>query len=71
MKESNNRLPGNILMCAVVFITLMIGLTGIGRALVSGFKIEIENWKIFMLLVAIVSFFIVAGVMLRIKKNNK
>lgn len=71
MKESNNRLPGNILMCAVVFITLMIGLTGIGRALVSGFKIELENWRIFMLLVAIVSFFIVAGVMLRIKKNNK
>ena len=71
MKESNNRLPGNILMCAVVFITLMIGLTGIGRALVSGFKIEMENWRIFMLLVAIVSFFIVAGVMLRIKKINK
>ncbi|MCK4750666.1 MAG: divalent metal cation transporter, partial [Bacteroidales bacterium] len=71
MQENRNRLPGNILMTTIVFITLIIGLTGIGRALIAGFQLEFENWGTGMLCIAIISFLIVGGVLLRISKNHR
>jgi Mn2+/Fe2+ NRAMP family transporter len=71
MKGETNRLSGNIFMTAVVFITLIIGLTGILRSVVTGLKIEIQDWKIPVLCIAIVAFIIMAGILLRIARNSK
>ena len=43
MEESVNRMPGNILMTAVVFITLIIGLTGIVRSILGALQIELRE----------------------------
>jgi Mn2+/Fe2+ NRAMP family transporter len=64
MKASVNRLSGNILMTAIVYITLIIGLTGIVRAVLTAIKSEGLNWHILMLGIAITSFIIMGLVLL-------
>jgi manganese transport protein len=71
MQGETNRLPGNILMTAIVFLTLIIGLTGLARSVLSGMKIEPGNWGVPMLVMAILSFIITALVLLRIRGNSK
>ncbi|MCK4749183.1 MAG: hypothetical protein KAT15_19155, partial [Bacteroidales bacterium] len=71
MKTGHNRLPGNILMTAVVFITLVIGLTGIARAVLKGFNTEPGNWSLILLFIAITSFVIVGGVLLKISHGKE
>jgi Mn2+/Fe2+ NRAMP family transporter len=69
MQESVNRLPGNILMTTIVFITLIIGLSGIVRALFTALNLEFDNWGIIMLLLAILSFLLLGAILLRISNN--
>ncbi len=66
MGDAVNRMPGNILMTSVVFITLIIGLTGIVRAILGAMQIEFENWGVIMLSLAIISFLIVGAILLNI-----
>ncbi len=70
MQENINRVGGNILMTAVVFITLIIGLTGLVRAILTGFHADDLNWNIIMLGIAITSFIIMGTVLLRQTKNS-
>ncbi len=44
MKNRHNRFPGNVLMTIVVFISLLIGMVGLLRALTAGTGHEIGNW---------------------------
>jgi Mn2+/Fe2+ NRAMP family transporter len=69
MEESVNRLAGNILMTVIVYITLIIGLTGVVRAVLRALNVEDLNWDILMLGIAIASFIIMALVLLRQTKN--
>jgi len=71
MRDSVNRMPGNILMTIVVFITLIIGMTGIVRAILGTLQMEFGNWRVIMLYLAIISFFIVGAILLRISNNSK
>lgn len=71
MKENRNRLGGNILMSLVVFITLIIGLTGLARALLNGFQIEIERMEILMPVIIILSLLILAGAGIKIVRRFK
>jgi len=69
MHTNINRLPANILMSMVVFITLIIGLTGISRAVIMGLQLEFDHWGILILCISISSIIIVGGVLLKISKN--
>ncbi|HEC41812.1 MAG TPA: divalent metal cation transporter [Bacteroides sp.] len=71
MKAGYNNLPGNILMTSVVFITLLIGLAGIARAVLKGINAEPGNWSLIMLIIAIISFVIVGSVLLKISSGKK
>jgi Mn2+/Fe2+ NRAMP family transporter len=71
MQDSINRLPGNMMMTMVVFVTLIVGLTGMARALLPGLESGFDNWGIVMLGIALVSFLIVGLVLLRISNNYK
>jgi hypothetical protein len=70
MQDSINRLPGNMLMTTVVFITLIIGLSGIARAIVTGFGFEFQDWNLVLLAIAIASFAIVGIALLKISGNS-
>jgi Mn2+/Fe2+ NRAMP family transporter len=65
MGQYTNRLAGNSLMIAIVFITIIIGLSGILRAVVTALGLEIVNWGIAMLGIAILSFLMVGVVLLK------
>jgi len=70
MSGNHNRLPGNILMIVVVFISLIIGISGLVRAILTGLHIEPGSWGLILLCIAIVSFLIVGSVLLK-QSNNK
>jgi len=55
MQGNTNRLAGNILMTAIVFSMLIIGLTGIVRSVFAGLQIEPLNRAFPMLAIAIVN----------------
>ncbi len=72
MRGSLNRMPGNVLMTAVVYITMIIGLAGIVRAGMTAMKIEFERWGLIMLILAIVSFLLMGLVLVKtFKRSNK
>ncbi len=72
MGTERNRLTGNILMILVVFITLIIGLSGIVRAVVEAFNIRHESaWGLIMLCIALASFLIVGAVLLKHQKGSQ
>lgn len=71
MRTNHNNLAGNILMTAIVFVTMIIGLTGLVRAVLSGFHLQVGNWNIIMLAMVIISFSIVGSVLLRIYHGKK
>jgi Mn2+/Fe2+ NRAMP family transporter len=71
MNGSVNRLPGNMMMTTVVFITLMIGLTGIVRTSLSVLKIGLENWGLIMLVLAVISFLLIGAVLLKISNKSR
>ena len=62
MNDNANQLAGNVLMTLIVFITLIIGLTGVLRSILAGFQIEPGNWDVLMLCIAFISFIIVGMV---------
>ena len=45
MKSRHNNLPANILMTVVVFVSLLIGMAGIIRAVAAGLGMETGDWK--------------------------
>ena len=71
MQGSPNRLPGNVLMTAIVYITLIIGLTGMTRAVCGGLKLEPAEWKLPLLVIGILAFVITGAVLLRIAGKSK
>jgi manganese transport protein len=71
MKTRQNSLPANILMSIVVFISLLIGMAGLIRAIAAGTKQEIGNWGITLIVVAVAAVFIVGIVIFRIFSVHK
>lgn len=65
MKESRNRLPGNILMIAVTYVTLILGLTGIVRTVLRVLQAEPGNMGFLMAGIGFVSLFITGFVWLK------
>jgi hypothetical protein len=66
MNRRHNRLPANIIMTAVVFVSLLIGMAGLIRALASGLGREPGNWVLTMGLVAGLAVMIMGMVIYRI-----
>jgi Mn2+/Fe2+ NRAMP family transporter len=71
MKKSNNSLPANILMCIVVFVSLLIGMAGLIRSFVAGMNQEIGNWGMTILGMAGVAVIIMVFVIYRISLLHK
>jgi manganese transport protein len=66
MKNYCNSIPANILMIIVVFISLLIGLAGLMRAIAAAMNQEIGNWGMTILGLAAASVVIVGIVIYRI-----
>ncbi|KPL15042.1 MAG: hypothetical protein AMS26_08755 [Bacteroides sp. SM23_62] len=66
MKNRHNRLPANILMAIVVFISLLIGMAGLIRAVAVGMDHEIGNWGMTILGLVAVAGMIMGIVIYRI-----
>lgn len=71
MKNSHNRLPANIIMTAVVFVSLLIGMAGLIRALASGLDREPGNWAGTMGLVVTAAAMVMGLVIYRISLFRK
>ena len=71
MKKSYNRLPANIMMSIVVFISLLIGLVSLVRAIAAGMDREIGSWGFTILWVAIAAVIILGTVLYRISLFHK
>ena len=69
----NNRM-NNTLMALVAGVTIIIGLTGLLRALSAGLSIDIKDWDLVMLINTLISFLIILIIMVRIRirfRNRK
>jgi Mn2+/Fe2+ NRAMP family transporter len=71
MKNSFNSLPANILMTVVVFISLLIGMAGLIRAIAAGLDREIGDWRMTILGLAGTAVLIVGIVIYRISLMHK
>ncbi len=71
MKKSYNSLPANILMCIVVFVSLLIGMAGLIRAIAAGMDQEIGNWGMTILGMAGAALIIMIFVIYRISLFHK
>ena len=66
MKNRLNSLPANILMTVVVFVSLLIGMAGLLRAVLAGLDLEIVDWRMALTGMAGIAVIIIGFVIYRI-----
>ena len=71
MKNRMNSLPANILMTVVVFVSLLIGMAGLLRAVVAGMDLEIVDWRMAIAGMAGIAVIIMGFVIYRISLLHK
>jgi len=71
MKNRLNSLPANILMTVVVFVSLLIGMAGLLRAVVAGMGMEIVDWRMAIAGMAGIAVIIMGFVIYRISLLHK
>ena len=71
MKNRHNNIPANILMTVVVFMSLLIGMAGLIRAVAASMGLDIGDWRMTMLEVAGTAVIIMGIVIYRISLLHK
>ncbi len=71
MKNRLNSLPANILMTVVVFVSLLIGMAGLLRAVLAGLDLEIVDWRMALTGMTGIAVIIIGFVIYRISLLHK
>ena len=71
MKNRQNSLPANLLMTLVVFMSLLIGMAGLIRAVATGMDLDLGDWRMTILGVAGTAVIIMGFVIYRISLLHK